>query len=272
MNTAAHRLIRAVPWARSLSTRIPKDHPRRASLLTRERMREALLQGLVHETGLIAQGRGEAFDYLIGERTTPSARRAARAAARALKNAKRPVVSVNGNVVALAAAESVRVARAAKARLEVNLFHRTEERVARLVKELEAAGGKDVLGPDPDARIPDLTSDRALCHKEGIYGADVVLVPLEDGDRAEALKRMGKTVIAIDLNPLSRTARVADITIVDEVRRALANVAAELGKTKAGGPRSFDNAANLKAALGEIQKHLAREARKATLQPKRPST
>ena len=31
--------------------------------------------------------------------------------------------------------------------------------------------------------------------------ADTVLVPLEDGDRTEALVKMGKTVVAIDLNP-----------------------------------------------------------------------
>mgnify|MGYP001770770919 CR=1 FL=1 len=50
--------------------------------------------------------------------------------------------------------------------------------------------------------------------------ADVVLLGLEDGDRTEALVRMGKRVIAIDLNPLSRTARAATVTIVDNVVRA----------------------------------------------------
>ncbi|MEF8847609.1 MAG: phosphopantothenate/pantothenate synthetase family protein, partial [Candidatus Thermoplasmatota archaeon] len=59
---------------------------------------------------------------------------------------------------------------------------------------------------------------------EGIYSADVILVPLEDGDRCEALKKMGKKVIAIDLNPLSRTARCADVTIVDNVIRAIPNL------------------------------------------------
>ena len=33
-----------------------------------------------------------------------------------------------------------------------------------------------------------------------------ILVPLEDGDRCEALVNMGKTVVVIDLNPLSRSA------------------------------------------------------------------
>jgi len=47
------------------------------------------------------------------------------------------------------------------------------------------------------------------------------LVPLEDGDRTEALRKMGKIVIAIDLNPLSRTARFASISIVDNIVRAV---------------------------------------------------
>lgn len=204
-----------------MPTRIPRLHPRYRSLVTRERLREGLLRGLVHETGLIAQGRGEAFDYLLGERSAPFARRAVRAAAAALLGAHRPVLSCNGNVVALAARQCVEVARATGARLEVNLFHRTEARVRRLTQALQRAGGNNVLGPRPDARIPHLASDRAQCHREGIFGADVVLVPLEDGDRTRALRRMRKTVIAIDLNPLSRTAQAASITIVDELTRAL---------------------------------------------------
>ena len=35
---------------------------------------------------------------------------------------------------------------------------------------------------------------------------------------------MGKTVITIDLNPLSRTAQTATITIVDNVIRAIPNI------------------------------------------------
>ncbi|MBI2077910.1 MAG: phosphopantothenate/pantothenate synthetase, partial [Euryarchaeota archaeon] len=207
-----------------MGTRIPRDHPRYESLVTRERMKDAFERGLIHATGLIAQGRGEAFDYLLGERSPPFAVTAARVAAAALLGARQPVLSCNGNVVALAAKECVDAARATGARLEVNLFHRTEPRVRRLVKELEGAGGRQVLGPKPDARIPGLSSDRARCHVEGIFGADVVLVPLEDGDRAKALSRMRKTVLAIDLNPLSRTSVVADVTVVDEVRRALRNI------------------------------------------------
>jgi len=138
--------------------------------------------------------------------------------------AKRPVISVNGNVAALAPKEVARIARAVPARIEVNLFHRTEARVKRIVAVLQRAGATDVLGPKPDARIPGLESKRALCHREGIYRADVVLVPLEDGDRTEALVRMGKAVISIDLNPLSRTSQAATIPVVDELTRALRNI------------------------------------------------
>jgi 4-phosphopantoate--beta-alanine ligase len=35
---------------------------------------------------------------------------------------------------------------------------------------------------------------------------------------------MNKTVIAIDLNPLSRTARAASLTIVDEITRAVPGI------------------------------------------------
>lgn len=220
-------------------------------------MRSALLRGLIHETGLIAHGRGEAFDYLLGEQTSAPARRAIRAAAKALRAAGRPVVSVNGNAAALAARELVRVAKAARARLEVNLFHRTERRVRRVVRTLEAEGARDVLGPKPDARIPGIDSDRAKSHRDGVFGADVVLVPLEDGDRAQALRRMGKFVIAIDLNPLSRTARVASVTIVDELRRALRLLRVEIVRLKGSRrmPR-FDNRANLRAARAVMKKHL----------------
>lgn len=204
--------------------KIPKSHPRYASLVRREKLVQGWRDGLVVPEGLIAQGRGEAFDYLFGEETTAPALAAEKAAAAFLIAAKHPVLSVNGNVAALAPREVVRVSRATSARIEVNLFHRTEGRVGRIVKRLKAAGAKEVLGPHPNARIPGLESKRALCHRDGIYSADVVLVPLEDGDRTEALVRMGKTVIAIDLNPLSRTSRTASVPIVDELSRALLNI------------------------------------------------
>lgn len=248
-----------------MRTRIPKDHPRYRSLVTRERMKDALKRGLIHETGLIAHGRGEAYDYMLGEQTPTIARKAARVAAAAMLNAEQAVLSCNGNVVALAAKECVRAADALGVRLEVNLFHRSEDRVARLTRELERAGGTNVLGPRPDARIPNLSSDRAKCHREGIFGADVVLVPLEDGDRAQALVDMGKTVIAIDLNPFSRTSQAATITIVDELTRALNEItrAAKDLRPRSRAARQrlvdgWDNNAAIRDALAVIAKNLGR--------------
>lgn len=203
---------------------IPRSHPRYQSLVVRERLADGLRKGLVHETGLIAHGRGEAFDYLIGEKTVEVADEAAKVAAAALLLANDPVISLNGNVVALASKDCISLANKIPAKLEVNLFHRTNDRVKRLVKELKKQGAKKVYGRNADALIPGLNHDRALCEKEGIYGADVVLVPLEDGDRCEALKKMGKTVLTIDLNPLSRTAWTADVTVVDNIVRALPNI------------------------------------------------
>jgi 4-phosphopantoate---beta-alanine ligase len=44
---------------------------------------------------------------------------------------------------------------------------------------------------------------------------------LEDGDRVVALKKMNKKVITVDLNPLSRTSIASDISIVDNIVRAI---------------------------------------------------
>ncbi|KYK21988.1 hypothetical protein AYK24_03005 [Thermoplasmatales archaeon SG8-52-4] len=204
--------------------KIPKSHPRYHSLFLREKISHAMKKGLVHETGLIAHGRGEAFDYLIGEKTILSAENAEKVTAAALLCAVNPVISVNGNVVALAKKECIDLAKSIPAKIEVNLFHRTDQRIKKIINELKKQGLNKVYGNKADALIPDLDHNRALCDKEGIFSSDIILVPLEDGDRCQALKKMGKIVIAIDLNPLSRTARTADITIVDNVIRAIPNI------------------------------------------------
>jgi 4-phosphopantoate--beta-alanine ligase len=223
-------------------------------------MKDAVAAGLGHPTGLIAHGRGEAFDYLLGEQTPPEALEAINEAARRIRAAKRPVLSLNGNVVALAAAHCGAIARAwPSVTLEVNLFHRTPERVAALVAAVEKAGAIQgtVLGNKPDYRIPGLESDRAQCCKAGIGMADLVVVPLEDGDRCLALKKMGKTVITIDLNPLSRTARSADITIVDELTRALPLLDKAIrAPQKATG--KYDNADVLRRVQERMAAHLAK--------------
>jgi 4-phosphopantoate---beta-alanine ligase len=180
-------------------------------------------RGLVMPQGLIAHGRGEAYDYLIGERTTNTARRAIRTAAAMLLLSKWPVISVNGNIAALCPSTVVELAKVTGAAIEVNLFYRAEEREMAIKGELEMHGAKEVLGVGSraSARIPELQSERRHVDPEGIYIADTVLVPLEDGDRTEALVKMNKTVIAVDLNPLSRTSRAANITIIDNVVRAM---------------------------------------------------
>ena len=81
-----------------------------------------------------------------------------------------------------------------------------------------------ILGEKPDSEIPGLEGPRAKCCHDGIYSSDVIMVPLEDGDRCEALVNMGKTVIVVDLNPLSRSAKMASITIVDEISRVATNM------------------------------------------------
>ncbi|HVQ00142.1 MAG TPA: 4-phosphopantoate--beta-alanine ligase [Candidatus Thermoplasmatota archaeon] len=243
--------------------KIPRSHPRYLSLQTRETLSRAVKQKIVHQTGLIAHGRGEAFDYLLGETTIPQADKAARVAAAALFSASNPVISINGNVAALAAKECVMLSETIPAKLEVNLFHRTQARVNRIVALLRKNGASTVYGVRPTARIPGLTHDRALCDRRGIFSADVVLVPLEDGDRCEALLSMGKTVIAIDLNPLSRTAKAASITIVDNVTRAIPRIdywAQTLSNAKESDlrdiVRSWDNKKNLGMVFVFLSKRL----------------
>jgi 4-phosphopantoate--beta-alanine ligase len=205
---------------------LPESHPRYESLLQRHRIEDGVDAGITSRQGLVAQGRGEAFDYLLGEQTIPSADTAERVAAAHLLRADHPVLSVNGNVAALAPEAAVTLADVTGADLEVNLFNRTETRVAAIAEHLREHGASDIKGLAADARIPGLDHERAKVDADGIYAADVVLVPLEDGDRAAALGEMGKTELVVDLNPLSRSATVAAVPIVDNVVRALPNVTA----------------------------------------------
>jgi 4-phosphopantoate---beta-alanine ligase len=239
---------------------IPPGHPRAKSLYTRETLVDGYRRGLVAVEGLIAHGRGEAYDYLIGEHTTKTAQRAIKAAAAMLLLSKRPVISVNGNTAALCPRETVELANAIGAAIEVNLFYRTEERERAIRAELEMHGANNVLGVGQraSATIPELQSQRRRVDPDGIYGADTVFVPLEDGDRTEALMKMGKKVIAVDLNPLSRTARAAHITIVDNVIRAtpaLAEAAREIRGSSSLKKivDGFDNKKNLRESLKIIR-------------------
>ena len=224
--------------------------------------------GITSVKGLIAQGRGEAFDYLIGECTTPSARAAERVAAAMLLLARTPVISVNGNAAALVPDELVELSILLDAPLEVNLFYKTEERVLKIIEHLKAHGARRVLGANPDASIPGLSSERGRVCSEGIYSADVVFVPLEDGDRCEALVAMGKQVIAVDLNPLSRTARCATVPVVDNITRAVANIINSVRELKEQPEvylqeivEGYNNKKGLDAALETICNNLIEHSR-----------
>ncbi len=241
---------------------IPKNHPRYESLMTRELIVKGVEKGITSIHGLIAQGRGEAFDYLIGEKTTESALKAEKVAAAALLLAKKPVISVNGNAAAIVPREIIRLSEIANAALEVNLFHRTEERVNKIIQHLRSLGARR-MHTKSNGLIPGLEHERGKVDADGILSADVVLVPLEDGDRCKALVEMEKTVIAIDLNPLSRTAQCATITIVDNITRAIPNIskfAEELKSSKKEALleiiKEFHNKKNLALAMEEIAAHL----------------
>ena len=239
--------------------KIPKSHPRFVSLSIREKIVKGYNDGLVAKEGLLAHGRGEAFDYLVGEKTTRTAKAAINAAAATLLSAQSPVISVNGNVAALCPKEIVQLAKATKAKIEVNLFYYDENRKKKIVKSLKKAGAKQVLGTNPRSyrRIGGLDSPRRIVDKDGIFAADVVLVPLEDGDRTEALQKIGKTVITFDLNPLSRTAQTADITIVDNVIRGMRLLVSACKKSKIV-KNNYNNKKALYSAILEIKNNLKR--------------
>ncbi|MDH5481252.1 MAG: 4-phosphopantoate--beta-alanine ligase [Candidatus Bathyarchaeota archaeon] len=251
--------------------KIPPDHPRAESLRIREKLIAYYSEGMVAVAGLMAHGRGETFDYLLGEKTTKSALKAINAAAVMLLTAKKPVISVNGNTAALVAEEIVKLAHVTNAKIEVNLFYRSLERELVIKKRLKKAGAHEVLGVGENAlaKIPELSSERRRVDPNGILVADVVLVPLEDGDRTEALVKMGKKVVAIDLNPLSRTAQNATITIVDNVVRAMPRLVETVEKLKCQGKSelkevllNFDNRKNLTEIIALIKESLSELAEK----------
>jgi len=74
---------------------------------------------------------------------------------------------------------------------------------------------------------------------------------------------MGKKVIAVDLNPLSRTSRSANVTIVDNVTRALPLLNRQVRRLKRYNKRrldrivsGFNNEKNLVTAVKEITRYL----------------
>jgi len=244
---------------------ISDKHPRAESLKIREKLVEGFRKGIVVPEGLIAHGRGECFDYLIGEKTQPFAWEAEKAATAMLLLSKHPVVSINGNTAALCAKDTVKLAKLVKAKVEVNLFYRSLQREIAIANLLKKAGLNHVYGVGKNACtfIPGICSLRCKVDPRGLFKADTVLLAIEDGDRTMVLRETGKHVVAVDLNPFSRTALWASITIVDNVVRAIPNMI-NLAKTLKKKDESelrkileeYDNDKNLKKAVKFIDSRL----------------
>ena len=72
--------------------KIKLKHPREKSLRVRDLLIKHFKSQVVASAGLIAHGRGETFDYLLGEETTLPASKAIEASAATLLLAKNPAV------------------------------------------------------------------------------------------------------------------------------------------------------------------------------------
>jgi 4-phosphopantoate--beta-alanine ligase len=234
---------------------VDPEHPRYQSLMIRKKIAEAGVKGMLADSAMIAHGRGEAFDYLLGEQTIPSALDATREAAARLVKSNKPVLSLNGNAIALAGQEFLTIASQLGCPIEINIFYRTPQRMGALIGHLKMLNQKldldvEIMGGIPDARIPGLEGPRGACQQDGIFEADTVLVPLEDGDRCEALMAMGKTVLGIDLNPISRSSRGCTVGIVDEVTRVAKNLIQFIPQKPAA--TDWNNDRGLQSALDHI--------------------
>jgi len=240
--------------------------------MARKKLTEAAAAGMLADSALIAHGRGEAFDYLLGEVTCEPAREAIAETAARLQASEKCVISVNGNTVALAGPHLIACAAILDCPIEVNIYYRTPERMEALLSALEIQrqhaaieypeiandiSNVEILGANPDGRIPNLDGPRANCHSDGILSADTILVPLEDGDRCEALIAMGKTVCVIDLNPLSRTARTATVTVVDELTRCVPILIKLLSSDGGGFRPDWDNEKNLQDVVDVMLRRFA---------------
>ena len=74
------------------------------------------------------------------------------------------------------------------------------------------------------------------------------------------MKKGGKNIITIDLNPLSRTSKMSDVSIMDNIVRAIpfmTKIADDLKtqdkKVLVELVNEFDNEENLKESLGQIK-------------------
>lgn len=243
--------------------KVPLTHPRAKSLIIREKLVEGFRNGIVVPEGLIAHGRGEAFDYLLGEKTTKYAYEAEKVAVCLLLLSNKSIISVNGNTAALCAKDLVNLSNITNSKIEVNLFHKSLTRSRAIARILKKEDVNEVLGLDTKLRstLRYISSNRKFVDKNGIMNSDTVFVALEDGDRTESLVKMGKKVISIDLNPLSRTAIASNVTIVDNIVRAMTNMI-KISKQLVNRDRSylsqqiknFDNMQNIHKSLITIRR------------------
>ena len=243
--------------------KIPQTHPRASSLIIREKLVDGFRNGIVVPQGLIAHGRGEAFDYLLGEKTTKYAYEAEKAAVCLLLLSNKSIISINGNTAVLCAKDLVTLSNVTKSRIEVNLFHKSTARTNAIASILRKEDAFDVLGLHNKSKtiIKRVSSNRKYVDKDGIMNSDTIFLALEDGDRTESLVRMGKKVISVDLNPLSRTAIVSNITIIDNIVRAIPNmvkISEQLVKKDKSYLlqliKNFDNKENMHKSLVTIKK------------------
>ncbi len=240
---------------------INKDHPRYESLVYRKKITDAYDEGILADSGLIAHGRGETFDYLIGEKTTDNSHNTIDVSACYFLTRKHPVLSVNGNTTALVAEGIANLSKLLDIPIEINLYYRTSQRIKKIEKLYNNLGVSQLLGTDDDDFIdtPDLNGPRSPVSIEGINKADLVFIPLEDGDRAEKLSKIGKDTISVDLNPLSRTAQTSTVTIVDNIVRVIPELTNSIEKymdedknTLLDKIDNFNNKTNLDNAINDI--------------------
>ena len=185
---------------------------------TREKIIYGVKQGITSVNGLLSEGRGEIFDILMNRTLSSRSMPSIEASVAELLLSKNPVISVNGNTAVIVPRELIELSNTINAPLEVNLFYRSDERVKNVVEYLKKNGADVVLGgEDRTIKLKEIEHARGLVDERGIMIADTILVSLEDGDRTEKLIELGKKIIAIDLNPFSRTANMASITIVGNV-------------------------------------------------------
>lgn len=242
---------------------LDKNHPRYESLLLRQKIVEAQNNGILAQSGLIAHGRGETYDYLIGEKTTQNSINTIKTAACYFLTRKNPVLSVNGNTTALVSEDIAKLADILDIPVEINLYYRTDERIKKIEEVYKNLGVKQILGTNDDEFIdtPDLTGPRSPVSIDGINKSDLIFIPLEDGDRAEALAKLNKDIISVDLNPLSRTAQTSTLTIVDNIVRAMPLLIKYVEKYYDCDKKElnekiekYDNQLNLRNSINEIIK------------------